>query len=191
MTALSAQHTAPTDDTPIVAEVHQVIETLQNAQPVWINEPKASIQIRLDGAGNTWVWRQNRRNHLSYFLINNTLFVDFYFDISLTLPTAEGVVRIRLPNNYHMVDRGSQQSDGVDTRQTLVPIYLENAGTAETGIAYVSGAASSEGGSGPANTITPDYIAAARYSGNWTAGAVAIIGQLFCEVAPGGTLSSL
>ena len=167
-------------DQPLLAALDQLIATLQTNPPgIWVNEPKDSIQIRLDGASNTWIWRNNRKNHLSYFLLGNTMCVSFYLDITSTLPTAQATMLLRIPSGFMMADRGGSGTPG--TRHTQVPIYAEDGGASVT--AYCIAAATHDAAL-LLGTVMPQYLTLQKSSGNWTAGTNLMTGQISFEITP-------
>ena len=157
-------------------QIDQLILLLQTTQPgLWVDLALTTSLIRLDGASNTWVWVSDARNHVSYFLVGNTMFYSFYVNITTTIATAMSTIYLALPPGYRCVDQS------LSARQEFVRVYAsDGGGQIDTARALV-------GSPDPAVTGVPlsdsYFVKVLRGGGNYTAGATIVAGQLFFEVS--------
>ena len=94
----------PTPGQPTSAELHKVALALQSMElGVWHDQPLDTATLRLDGAGNTWVWWSGARRHIRYTIIGRTLIMAFGLAFTTTLPVAVDTLYIRIPGDFRAV----------------------------------------------------------------------------------------
>ena len=157
-------------------QIDQLILLLQTTQPgLWVDLALTTSLIHLDGASNTWVWVSDARNHVSYFLVGNTMFYSFYVSITTTINTAINIIYLALPPGYRCVDQA------ISARQAMVQVYAtDGGGQVDTARAVVRSPDPAVTGVALSDSY---FVKVVKGGGNYTAGATILAGQIFFEVS--------
>ena len=163
---------------PVITQdsLDELVSALQITLPgVWTNVTLTTSTIHLDGASNTWVWTSGAvtTSNMAYFLIGNTMCLNFYLHFTTTLPTGQGTIYIAIPGSFF----ASAQSDprhslaflrATDGSAVLSDVYAQVMPTASN-----------------TNKRATTHLAVTRAGGaNFVAGETTLAGQIFFELQP-------
>lgn len=158
-------------------EFSQLIQTAQASiaeSGRWVDEPVYTTvrsTVRIDGIGNTWTFKSDIRNGLSYRFVGDSLLVNIFLSFTATLPTAVATIYIIIPGGFQAVTTGKQQ------RAYYVAPYVADGSGVITCWLDVTTFLSTDG--------SATYMRLRRVNGgNFTAGDILILGQIEFEARP-------
>jgi hypothetical protein len=177
MPLFAQELTVPTE-TMAAAELGAQVDRLQTAAFGVMQSPALTDSaLRIDGASNTWVWRLEERNNVSYLLLGNVMFLNIFLAFTTTLPTATGTFYVTIPDGFEAGSVTQQDRPGSLVRAHIV----DGSGTLADGLAITER---------PGATATAHRSRYVRFTrsggGTFTAGNTTLAAQLWFEVRPFG-----